>query len=629
MNKKVNIALSLLLALIMIFSVLSMPAAFALEALETSDEDFIVRDFVVEDNKETAAEDDGLIYDFTDSTRKELKVKYCVTDAETVTIPAEKYGLPVVLIAADAFDGTTGLQNLKTVNIAPTVQKIESKAFNSCALLSAVNFLPFEGETGDAAVPDITEISADAFYNCASIKAIIIPKGVILIGAHAFGFTYSDSAYQQINGFTITGHLNTAAYKYANENSFAFSPFGSTPVIPVQSFSLNKAQDILNVGEFAQLIPVFGANDPTNTFVRWFSNDKSVAVVDKNGKVTGVSGGEVTITAISSDNLKTATCAITVNGPSSGSKVTAVEFTGNLAAPTVTAYYSTGSTTKYRITYVTTPADAPYDAVAFDYDNTYLNVEYDTTAMCYYLIPKKLTSGTDTVLLKIYSVAYPSTVFNTVNIKISDEIKGVQWYSFTANDGIPFIVTNLNAITWKANEGRLDFAVKLLPSNATATMDDIIISSSNENVAYWNNNNELVPLRDGVTILTVTTKNGGYTDTIKVTLSGTGSIAVLGLKFTLGETQEVTYSKSYDLSKYLEFNPKSPTNKKVTWKSSDESIISVTDKGVITCKKVGIAVITATSEENDEAVATVIITVTLAWWQKIIFFILRLFGFSN
>lgn len=629
MNKKVNIALSLLLALIMIFFVLSMPAAFALEALETSDEDFIVRDFVVEDDKETAAADHTVNWSYTE-TDTEATVTYCDTSAETVTVPSVYKGKPVVAIAATAFDGATGLANLKTVNIAATVQKIESNAFKNCALLSTVNFLPFDGLSGDAAVPDITEICADAFYNCAALKAITVPKGVVTIGAHAFGFTYAASAYQQISGFIVSGYLNTAAYKYANDNAFAFSNlYGAEVVTPVQTFSVSPGQGTVNIGEFIQLTSVFGANTPTNTFVRWFSNDKSVAVVDKNGKVTGVSGGEVTITAISSDNLKTATCAITVNGPSSGSKVTAVEFTGNLAAPTVTAYYSTGSTTKYRITYVTTPADAPYDAVAFDYDNTYLNVEYDTTAMCYYLIPKKLTSGTDTVLLKIYSVAYPSTVFNTVNIKISDEIKGVQWYSFTANDGIPFIVTNLNAITWKANEGRLDFAVKLLPSNATATMDDIIISSSNENVAYWNNNNELVPLRDGVTILTVTTKNGGYTDTIKVTLSGTGSIAVLGLKFTLGETQEVTYSKSYDLSKYLEFNPKSPTNKKVTWKSSDESIISVTDKGVITCKKVGIAVITATSEENDEAVATVIITVTLAWWQKIIFFILRLFGFSN
>lgn len=620
MNKMFKVVLSSLMAVMMIIP-MAVPAVTALEA---SGELFHVREFVAEYDRAAA---EGTSWSFSE-TDTEATLIFCYSSDEEVTIPSIFRGKPVTSIAGGAFDGLDGLSNLKTVNIAAVVQKIETNAFKNCAQLSSVNFLPFEGVTGDDAVPDINEICGDAFFNCASLKSISVPKGVVIIGERAFGFTYSEGTYQRISGFNIFGYSNTAANKYANDHVFAFSNlYGAELVTPVQTFAVSHGQSTLNVGEFVRLTPVFGATAPTNTFVRWFSSDKSIAVVDKSGKVTGVSGGEATITAISSDNLKTATCSITVNGPSTGTKVTAVSFTEKLAADTITAYYSTNSTIKYRITYSTTPADAPYDAVAFTYDAAYFDIEYDTSAKCYYMTPKKLTSGSDTVQLKIYSVAYPS-VYDTVNVKINDNITGVKWFSFTGNDGVPFDVTSLSAFKWKESEGRLDIVVKLLPSNATASKSDIILTSSNENVAYWNSNNQLVPLRDGETYLTVTTVNGGYTDTIKATLSGTGLYAVMGLKLDLADTQELTFSKSYKLKEYLEFNPENPTNKKVVWASSDSGIISVTQEGVVTCHKRGTAVITVTSVENENAAASVTFTVKLTWWQQILYFFLRIFGIS-
>ena len=57
--------------------------------------------------------------------------------------------------------------------------------------------------------------------------------------------------------------------------------------------------------------------------------------------------------------------------------------------------------------------------------------------------------------------------------------------------------------------------------------------------------------------------------------------------------------------------PSSASNKKVSWKSSDASVASVSAQGVVTAKKKGVAVITCTAKDGSGAKASCRVTVTI------------------
>ena len=60
----------------------------------------------------------------------------------------------------------------------------------------------------------------------------------------------------------------------------------------------------MNIGESLQLNTVVTPEDADNPAVHWGTDNPDVAVVDESGKVTGIKKGQVTIFAISKENLQ-------------------------------------------------------------------------------------------------------------------------------------------------------------------------------------------------------------------------------------------------------------------------------------------------------------------------------------
>lgn len=92
---------------------------------------------------------------------------------------------------------------------------------------------------------------------------------------------------------------------------------------------------------------------------------------------------------------------------------------------------------------------------------------------------------------------------------------------------------------------------------------------------------------------------GGQSDTVAVT------------DVSIYPTNNVSLEvgKTYNLSATV--SPSNATNKIVTWRSSDESIVAVDNTGKITGKKVGSAIITVTTQDgNKKATCTVTVTAT-------------------
>lgn len=83
-------------------------------------------------------------------------------------------------------------------------------------------------------------------------------------------------------------------------------------VEPVKSVKLNKQKLTLKKGKTFKLKATINPSNATNKAVTWSTSHKSIATVDKYGKVTAKKKGTATITVKTADGGKKATCKITV-----------------------------------------------------------------------------------------------------------------------------------------------------------------------------------------------------------------------------------------------------------------------------------------------------------------------------
>ena len=92
------------------------------------------------------------------------------------------------------------------------------------------------------------------------------------------------------------------------------------PVSTVNGILMNKTAGRVEVGGTAQIVASVRPSNAADPSLTWTSSDESIATVDQNGVVTGVSTGEVVITITSNETGIQGTCAITVvelSGPQS------------------------------------------------------------------------------------------------------------------------------------------------------------------------------------------------------------------------------------------------------------------------------------------------------------------------
>ncbi len=142
----------------------------------------------------------------------------------------------------------------------------------------------------------------------------------------------------------------------------------------------------------------------------------------------------------------------------------------------------------------------------------------------------------------------------------------------------------------------------VLPDNATNKA--VTWSSSDTTIATVDDKGLVTAEKEGAAIITVTTTDGNKTATCKVTVKAK-VIHVTEVKLdktditkTEGETEQLTATVL----------PDNATNKAVTWKSSDKTIATVDDKGLVTAVKEGTATITVTTTDGNKT-ATCKVTV--------------------
>lgn len=413
--------------------------------------------------------------------------------------------------------------------------------------------------------------------------------------------------------------------------------------IPVSGITLSKEAVEIVKGADLQLTATVAPENASDKALTWTSSNEKVATVDQNGKVTAVEGGEAVITVASVSNPEVkAECKVTVTVPVAG--LTLLDEDENPLADGAEIEIHTGH--EYNLTAVVDPENATDKTVTWTTsDETVIGFLDDEGLI------DGLKAGEATVTASIagYSVSVKVKVTDplvpvtgvkldrtTAEMKTGDTLqlnatvepedatsKDVTWTSSDktiATVSTKGLVKALKAgkvtITVSANKKTAtceititDYAVEGITLSAdaitltegedmtltatvapeNATDKTVTWTSSDETVATVDQNGKVTAVKAGEAVITA--KAGEKSAACKVTVEAAAI-----------EVEEITIDLTDEIIKVGEtliltatVTPADATDVTVTWSSSDESIATVDDKGVVTGVSMGQVTITATA----------------------------------
>ncbi|MDE7328110.1 MAG: Ig-like domain-containing protein [Lachnospiraceae bacterium] len=324
----------------------------------------------------------------------------------------------------------------------------------------------------------------------------------------------------------------------------------------VTGIKLDQSNVTMNVGETFRLTYVISPVNASNPAVTWTTTNKSVATVDKNGLVSAKGVGQTAIILKTNEGGYMATCLINVNRVATAVRLDATSIVLNVGD-----YYNFETTI--------TPADSTDKTLTWEISDKGVVAVSNRGKV----IAKKV--GVAVVMAKTKS---GSTAYCTVTVQ-----QGVTGLKLDEHEEEIFI----------GDEWELTATVS--PKNATN--QEVKWTSSDRSVASVDKEGRVKGLKEGLTIITCTTVDGGYIDYCAIQVKPN---IVDSEDLTINpETCQVGVGKTLKLTPV--FTPADTTNQEVEWTSSDTSIVTVDAKGKIKGISVGEAVITCTALDDGGA----------------------------
>lgn len=424
---------------------------------------------------------------------------------------------------------------------------------------------------------------------------------------------------------------------------------------PLTSISLNKSTLALRKGASETLTVSYNPADTTDKKdVTWTSKDTSVAVVDKNGKVTALKDGETTITAKVGD--KTAECKLTVKEePLTG--ISLNQTTLNVARGTESQalqviYLPEDTTDDKTVTWTSKDSsiasvkdgvvtgkgigstiitakvgkfsascevtvDAPLQSIALSKEKTEV-LKNKSQEIQVSLNPEDTTDAQDvTWSLSNSDVAEMTVAANEKSVVVKGLKQGetvvtvtsVARPELTASCKVTVKEIPLEGITMSQDYAAMEEG-ETLPLSVTYNTEDttdektVTWKSTNPAVASVDANGLVTALSGGTAKIIATAANGVKAECeIKVLIHTTGiTVTPSRVELLKGEKTSAPLN--------VTFAPENTDDKKdVTWKSSDETVAKVDANGYVTGIKEGTAVVTAeTTDGKHSAVCEVTVT---------------------
>ena len=413
-----------------------------------------------------------------------------------------------------------------------------------------------------------------------------------------------------------------------------------TVTVPVESVSLNLNRLTVKEDESVALTATVLPEDATDKTVAWSSSAPEVATVDAAGHVTALAAGSAVITATAggqSDTCEiivekkyisvtsitldqeslamvkggTATLKATVlpadatdpavDWSSSEPEIVSVEdgVVTALAAGKAVITAAAGAYTAACSVEVTVPAES------ISLDRQHLDmIKGQTETLKATVLPEDSTDKELVWSSTVPSVASVSAEGTVTALKAGETEILVQVGNLSArctvSVTVPVESVSLDLTTLAMEMGQeVTLNAKVLPEDATDAA--LTWKSSKPSVASVSEGGVVKALSVGTAVITVSA--GGKEATCQITVH---EKIIPVESITLSKT-EVTVAKGRTVTLSATVKPADATDKTVTWRSSDETVATVDDKGKVTGVKGGTAVVTARAGEA-EATCTVEVT---------------------
>lgn len=324
---------------------------------------------------------------------------------------------------------------------------------------------------------------------------------------------------------------------------------------PVQSITLYPTDLEINKGAQYPLVLTFTPSKPDNMEVLWVSSDESILTVSDTGVITGVGGGDATISVITIDGIKVASCKVHVRVP-----VTNVQLSVNSVVTSM-------SMENYQLSYTITPEGDGVDTrVTWSSSNQNV-LTVNQNGFVTFVNPGKATVICQTI----------DTGTDGTNL--------IDTCEFFINEPVVSVTTDYTDVTLKIGES-FRLTAEVLPENATDKTVTWI--SSNEAVVTVDSTGMLKAVGSGSAAILVQSNDSGVTSLCNVTVYQPVETVTLS-----SSSMSVRRGTIFWLNATV--GPENAYNKAVTWTSSDTTIATVDSTGMVTTVSPGDCVITATS----------------------------------
>ena len=476
-----------------------------------------------------------------------------------------------------------------------------------------------------------------------TINAVLVPetaKDAVLL------WTSDDPEVATVNNGVVTAlkEGKTTVVVRAESGVTASCVVYVTPV--VTGISLPAALTVY-VGGSTVLTPKFTPEGAASTALVWSSADESVATVSQEGVVTGVNGGRTTVTVRCKEY--SATCQVKVRKAAIGVEldITEADLKVGVDELQLTAIVEPSNSIDYDLDWTTSD-----DAVAVVSDKGLVTpvgpgeatitvtVDRAHQATCVVRVTQpaegvflnktelKIQRGTSETLeatvqpatTNIKDLTWTSSAPEIASVdqtgKVTAHKLGEADITVTTVDGghtavcKVTVIQKVTGVTLDKDSASLRIGEETLQLNAVVEPSDasdksLLWTSSEAGVASVSETGLVTPLAPGETVITVTTVDGEFSATCTVT------VIQPVISITLNETS-ININPDMQFELVAQINPDNASDKTLEWKSSDETVATVDQNGVVTGVETGVgreAVITVTSKDSGVS-ATCVVRVT-------------------